>query len=517
MKKIFLSILILQLLCLHGYGQIDNVSATQSITNKIFSVDSVSNSSFEFAKQSPFNIRSLMPAQYSSIALGYKQEKGSLMLAQNAEKISNTYLKTEGSTELGTVRLWGLFSYHKTFEDSTMYNHQTRNNISAPYYFGSPINVSYERAVYNLKVLSEKNLIRNNLPMGLGADYRIGNHFSTNDPRGAISDFQFNIIGTLGYTFFKKLKLGGAYRYGYGQERFSVDYKNNSFSQIVLLPAYNNYLINGYGEAYVKNTERDFNNDQTRNGIDTYINYESNDVGKFYFSYSFVKEKQKYIRSNGQGIFNFNQYNTEKNNFNLLWLKSFNNKRLSIILNYNNIGGKDLNYIYLANNYLYNAEQIGLKTFFSVKNEANLFNYTLGINKNGEERKDGLTENDIKYNRLDLTAGFGYTRTTPKLNNWGISLTGIYSLPLNDYFFVPTVNVGEFTQRVIYYDYLYNTTSRIGGNLIADYSFLAFNQVQAGIKIGITYLSRTDIKDLSYTYQPGKDRFSSNISLNLYF
>jgi len=517
MKKIFLSILILQLFCFFSYGQGNNESAVQSLTNKIFNADSVSNTSFEFAKKSPFNIRSLMPTQYSNITLGYKQEKGSLMLAQDAGKINETYLKTEGSTQLGTVMLWGLFSYHKTFEDSTMYNHQTRNNISAPYYFGSPINVSYERAVYNLKVLTEKNLTANNLPLGLGADYRIGNHFSTNDPRGAISDFQFNITATLGYTFFNQLKLGTAYKYGYGQERFSVDYKNNSFSQIVLLPAYNNYLINGYGEAYVKNTERDFNNDQTRKGVDAYINYEANNIGKFYFSYSLVKEKQKYVRSNSSGIFNFNQYSIESNIFNLLWLKNFSNKKLSVILNYNNVNGKDLNYIYLANNYLYNAEQIGVKTIFSVKSQANLFNYVLGANKEGEERKDGLTENNLKYNRLDLIVGFGYNRTTPKLNNWGISLTGVYSLPLNDYLIVPAINVGQFTQRVIYYDYMYNTATRVGGNLTTDYSFSAFNQIQAGIKIGVSYLSRTDIKDRNYTYQPGKDRFSSNISLNLYF
>jgi hypothetical protein len=517
MKKIFLSIVALQLFCLFCYGQINDGSAVQSLTNKIFNSDSTLNNSFEFAKQSPFNIRSLMPTQYSNISVGFSYDKGTLMLAQNSAKIANTYLKTEGSTQLGSVILWGLFGYRKTFEDSTLYNHQTRNNISAPYYFGSPINVSYERAIYNLKTLAEKNLIGKNLPLGLGADYRIGNHFSTNDPRGSISDFQFDLISTIGYTFFNKLKLGIGYRYGYGQERFSVDYKNNSFSQTSLLPAYNNYLVNGYGEAYVKNIERDYNNDQIRNGLDAYINYESNNIGKFYFSYSFKKEKQKSLRSNSAGIFNFNNYNIDNNILNLLWLKNFNNKKLSVTLNYGNADGKDLNYVYLANNYLYNAEQVGIKTILSVKNQANLYNYMFSVNKNGEERKDGLTENDIKYNRLDLTGTIGYNRTTAKLNNWGISLTGIYSLPLNDYLVVPPINVGQFTQRVIYYDYLYNTSTRVGGNLIADYSFTAFNQIQAGIKVDVTYLTRTDIKSRSYTYQPGKDRFSSNISLNLYF
>ncbi|MFC4211462.1 DUF6850 family outer membrane beta-barrel protein [Pedobacter lithocola] len=300
MKKILLLAMFL-CYCFFCYSQSNSAVANQSLTSKVFNADSVSKNAFEFAKLSPFNIRKLMPLQYSNISIGFNYEKGDLMEAQNAGKIKNTYIKTEGSTKLGSVMLFGLFSYCKTFEDSTMYNHQTRNNTTAPYYFGSPINVSYERAVYNLSALAEKNLINNNLPVGFGADYRIGNHFSTNDPRGAISDFQFNLIGTLGYTFFNRLKIGAAYRYGYGQERFSVDYKNNNFSQIVLLPAYNNHLVNGYGEAYIRNTERDYNNDESRNGFDANVNFETGNFGDLYFTYSHIEEHQKYLRSSPSG------------------------------------------------------------------------------------------------------------------------------------------------------------------------------------------------------------------------
>ncbi|RNL50989.1 DUF6850 family outer membrane beta-barrel protein [Pedobacter jejuensis] len=516
MKKLSL-LIIFQCLCLFCYSQSNNENANQSLSNKVFNADSVSKNAFEFAKLSPFNIRKLIPLQYSNISVGFNYDKGELMEAQNAGKIKNTYIKTEGSTQLGSIFLYGLFSYHKTFEDSTMYNHQTRNNVSTPYYFGSPINVSYERAVYNLSALAEKNLLDKNLPIGLGADYRIGNHFSTNDPRGSVSDFQFNLIGTLGYTFFNRLKIGTAYRYGYGQERFSVDYKNNSYSQIVLLPAYNNYLINGYGEAYIKNLERDYNNDEIRNGFDAYINFESGNFGNLYFLYSHIAENQNYLRSNSSGRFNFNRYHLDKNSFNLLWLKNFRNKKLSINLNYNNSKGKDLNYIYLANNYLYNTEQIGLRNILTMQKNATRFNYTLAVNKSGEQRKDGLTGNDVEYNKLDLVGGMGFNKTFAKEKNWGIDINAIYSLPLNSSINVPEINVGQFTQRVIYYDYMFNTSTKIGGNLSADYSFPAFNQIQAGIKVGLTYLERIKMPDTNYIYLPGKDRFSSNISLNLYF
>lgn len=517
MKKLYIFCFFIQLLSFSAYSQNLDTATNLSILNKIFSADSASFSLYEFAKSSPYYLKKLMPLQYSRVIVGYNYEKGNFMPAQGASKISDAYLKTEGSTQLKSVSLWGMFSYHKIIEDSTRYNHQTRNNISSPYYFGSPLNVSYERAIYNLKALAEKNLIGDNLPLGLGADYRIGNHFSTNDPRGSISDYQFNLIATLGYTFFQKLKFGAAYRYGYGQERVNVAYKNNSFSQNTLMPAYNNYLQNGYGEAYVKNTDRDYNNDQTRSGFDTYIDYTSSNLGSFVLSYSYLKEKQKYLRSNSLGIFKYNDYNLDSDNFNLLWFKSISNKKLAINLNYTNVDGADFNYTYLANNYIYNYNQLTLKSNLTINQGKNIFNYHVSANKNGEQREDGLTGNDIKYYRIDLIAGFGYNRQLEKSNFFGFNLSGIYSIPINDSFTVTESNVGLFTRTVIYQDYLYNTSSRLGGTASFNYSLPTFKGIQTEIKLGLTYLERTKMKDFSAITNLGKNRFSSNISLNLYF
>jgi hypothetical protein len=517
MKKILLSILIVQLAYAVTYGQKIDSTLNMGLYNKTFSADSASFTGYEFAKNSPFNIGTLMPVKFSTIKLGANYARGHLMRAQDATRISQVYLQTEGSVQLKSVNLWGLFKYEKTFEDSTMYNHQTRNNISAPYYYGSPINVSYERALYNLSVMGEKKLTGKNLPIGVGVDYRIGNHFSTNDPRGTADDFQLNFIATLGYTFFDELKVGAAYRYGYGQERVNVAYKNLSLSQNTLKPEYNNYLVNGYGEAYVNNTNRTYRNDQARNGLEGYLNFTKSLIGDFYFTYSYIEEKQKFQRSTGEGFTYLDDYNLETNKVSLFWTKKIANKNLSVLANYFNTDGKDLNYIYNANNYLYNENSLSLKTNLSIKSKNNIYNVFASANKNGEQRQDGLTGNDVKYNRLDLNGGFGFTRTTTQSNIWGFSVTGIYSLPLNDYFMVPAINVGQFTQKVIYFDYIYNTSTRVGGSLTADYSFKVFNDIQAGLKASATYLNKDKVKDNNFVYTPGKDRFSSNISLNLYF
>ncbi|MGN7988555.1 DUF6850 family outer membrane beta-barrel protein [Pedobacter sp. 22226] len=518
MKKIFLLWLSTHCLCSVVFAQHIDTSATNiSLKNKLFNIDSVSFNGYEFAKNSPFNINDLMPAKYSSINLGYVYAKGTLMAAQDASKFNSMFLKTEGITKLKQLNLWGSFSYTKTFEDSTIYNHQTRNTPTAPYYFGSPINSSYERVVYNLKTLAEKNLINKNLPIGVGADYRIGNHFSTNDPRGSVNDFQLNLVGTLGYTFFDQLKIGAAYRYGYGQERFNIAYKSTSYSQVTLLPAYYNYLIEGYGEAYIKTTAMGYKDDQKRSGIDGYLNFTKSMFGDFYFTYAYLNEKQRFLDTSSEGFTYFDDFDLKTNTFSLLWLKHLKNSKFSAVVSYANTEGKDLNYVYMANNYIYNHNSLSLKTNLSVNNNNNIYNYFINTNQYEEQRKDGLTGNDVQYNRLDLHVGFGYNRIIKNNNILGFSLTGIYNIPLNNYFNIPAVNIGQFTQRVIYFDYIYNTSTRLGGSLTADYSFKVFNEIQAGLKASATYLNKEKVKDNNFTYSPGKDRFSSNISLNLYF
>jgi hypothetical protein len=518
MKKIYLyGFLFFYFTISNCFAQQIDSAAKRSLDNKRFAVDFVSIYAYEYAKKSPFYLRQFVPKQYSMITFGYRYNQGKLMQAQDAGKVQDAYLSTEGSTMLKSVSLWGMFSYHKIREDSTQYNHQTRNNSSSPYYFGSPINVSYERSIYNVKALAEKDLLHQNLPVGLGADYRIGSHFSTNDPRGSIADFQLNLVGTLGYKLFDRLKIGGAYRYGYGQERFTIAYKNNAYSQNTLIPQYNNYLINGYGEAFVKNTERNYNSNQTRNGFDAYLNYNDQPLGAFNFSYSFVKEKQQYLRSNDAGIFNYNDYKLTYSTFNLLWSKEISQRRIVVNLSYHNIDGADFDYTYLANNYVYNKNEITLVNRLTVKKNNSTYNYQLVISKNGEERKDGLTGNLMNYNNLNLTAGFGLTQQMSKSHFLGFNINGMYSFALNDKFFINDLNVGLFTKTVIFHDYNYNTSAKFGGSASIDYSMPTFGDMQTCIKIGLTYLERGNHKNLLIGQTVGNNRFYSNISLNLYF
>ncbi|QIL38482.1 hypothetical protein G7074_03840 [Pedobacter sp. HDW13] len=518
MKNTILYMLLVFSSVLTAYGQKDDTQ-TSSVKNKLFSADSTLFAAYDFAKSSPFYIKKLMPATYNNLSIGHNFEKGHLMRAQNATKINNTFLSTEGISQLKSISIWGQFSYSRTVEDSVAFAHQTLNNLANPYYYGSVKNVSYQRTIYNLKTLASKNILSDNLPIGLGANYRIGDHYSTNDPRGEINDYQLNLVSTLGYNITKKLTIGTAYRIGYGTEKTNVAYKNNSLNQGRVSPEFTNYLINGYGEPEESNTNRTIQSNQTRSGIDAYLTYDSENIGDFNFSYQTSKEKQKFDYRSNSGITKFIDFNLVSENYHLFWLKHLALNSLSADFNYQTNKGDNYLNNYLANSYLFSNNIISIKGRYTLKKNQYTHNFGLGLSKYEERKQDGVAGNDIRFNQLNYSLSYGINHQNKNNHNWGISVTGLYNQYLDSDFNVLLANEGVFTRNVIYYDYAYNTSSKFGANLTGDYSIPMFKQIQAGIKVGLNYWRRDDLKDFGrvLTSAPGKDRFSSNISLNLYF
>lgn len=518
MKNIFLTIIFA--ICAISAVCAQTVDTTNSsLKNKAFAIDSAHYAAYQFAKTSPFFIKKLMPTKFNNLSLGQYFEKGHLMKAQNATKINNTSFSTEGISQIKSISLWGQFTYNRIVEDSTTFAHQTRNNLANPYYFGSVKNLNYQRTVYNLKTLISKNFLNKNLPIGLGADYRIGNHYSTNDPRGEISDYQLNLVGSIGYNITDKLSIGGAYRYGYGLERVNVAYKNTSLSQGRVIPEFTNYLINGYGEGEEYNERRNFQNNQSRNGLDAYLVFDDSQLGSFNFIYQTIKDNQKFDYRTGEGILEFIRFSLVSETYRLFWLKKNRLNILTADLKYEQNYGDNFLNAYLANSYLYKNSNLTVNGKYTLIDNQFTHNFGIGLSKYEERKQDGVAGNDVRFNQLNYSLSYGFNHRNNKNHNWSLNVTGMYNQFLDADFNVLLANEGVFTRNVIYYDYAFNTTSKFGGNFSAEYSLPMFNQIMTGIKIGASYWRRDELRDFgrSLSNAPGKDRFSSNISLNLYF
>ena len=498
--------------------QTDSVST--AISNRNYAADSAAKYMYNLAEKYDYLASTIIPVNYNTITVGHHISSGDLIPSQSATRIQDSYLTTAGSALLGDVSLWGLFSYHKIREDSTRWAQQSRNNPTAAYYYGSPAFISYSRSIYHFKGTAERNMIRDNLPISVGIDYRIGDHYATNDPRGAVSDYQFNLFASAGYKLTERLKAGIVGRYGYGQERVSVGYKREEYFQSSVYPDYINYQVTGYGRIEPKNKDRNYRNDQKRYGFDAYLILSTPALGQIIANASLIEEKQKfrYVASGSPLIIPFNDYDLSKITGDIAWNKRFGNTNFLVAVNYLNTEGNDFAYAgIMANTYFYNRNDTRLKIAMSKEGRIK-FNYQLGLSRTSEERQDGLNANKVVYDNLILDGGAGFL-VQNKSQSWGLNLSGVYSMPTNDVFIVPTSNEQLFTRGVIYHDYLLYTSSYAGGGLDLSYSFSGYKQIQTGIRTSINYthiLDRNTI-DRNLISIPGDDRLSVNLSLNLYF
>lgn len=503
-----------------GVLKAQDSTANISMRNRFIAADSAAQSLIDYAGKHGLFIGQLIPAGFNTLTIGHQLSNGNYIPIQDAGRINKTYLHTAGKAMLNDIALWGTFTYHKIREDSTRWAQQTRNNPSAPFYYGSPAKISYNRTVYEFKAVAEKNMLSKNLPLALGIDYRIGDHYATNDPRGSVSDYQFNLNGSIGYHLSKNFMTGITLRYGYGQERVAVNYKNRNYVGNVAYPDYVNYKINGYGEPRTQLNSRKYQNGQVRYGFEGYLSYQHATLGDFILDAAYQNEMQRFRRryedSPGSDFFNNYQLNTY--NFDLIWKKKLQQSLLVLIFNYQNTDGSDYNYATFSNNYLYNQNQLSAKAVWSTYGKIR-FNYLIELLKNGEERQDGANGNKVSYNRYGINAGFGAIKTWTNQHNLGINLQATYSGGINDQLIIPNKSPQLFTDMVIYHDYLYHTSTFFGGSLSADYNFPAYKKIQTGIRLGFSYTDALDFKTLvpQPLSTPGNHRFVTNLSLNFYF
>ncbi|RZK26505.1 MAG: hypothetical protein EOO43_02605 [Flavobacterium sp.] len=358
MKKNQITFILLIGIITNSFAQKEMAIKDNLQQKQLFFVDSTNLARFNFARLSPLFIQDLMPKQISRIGIAYQREQGGFVEAQGSTKTNTAHLRSDGVTELKGIRLYGSFDYRKVFEDSTRFAHQTRNNTTTPYYYGSPVNNHYERAIYDFKVLGARNFLADRLTAGIGLEYKVADHFANNDPRGAVNEYQLNTKASLSYNITNKISFGAGYILGYGQEKITVGYKNPIYYESLTSPRHVNYLVNGYGEPTPKTSNRNYNNFQDRSGFEGVFSVKNTKIGSFYLHGSLIDEKQIYDYRTSAEITDMAYFDLSKTTFDLLWTKTVAKGNLTTNLSYQNLAGEDFNLVYFAKNYVYSANEL---------------------------------------------------------------------------------------------------------------------------------------------------------------
>lgn len=499
------------------FAQKDSIALKQ---DKYLSyTDSIQQQAFRFSKNNPLLITNLMPNQISAISLGHQYEKGNFILAQGSTKTNTIFLNTEGTTVLGKIKLYGSFAYKKIFEDSTRFAHQTRNNPSTPYYYGSPTYNHYERTKYDFKALANRNFWNDRLTFGLLLDYHVADHFSNNDPRGSIKEYQLDTKALLGYNFTKNIQVGLGYHIGYGQEGVNIGYRNRNYYETLNYPAYVNYVINGYGEPVPKVTIRKYDDRMQRTGIDFSLALNNMAFGSLFLKTNVSNEAQAYDYRESTGFYDLAQYDLRKIAASLLWTKKVNSGKWNILAEIEQWDGEDFNVNFKAKNYVYTQNKVDLSVAYALSKTEYQHQFSAAIQQLGEERIDGVTGNRVYIK--NLSSEISYALIKKLKNNHFISgdFSANYRFSPEDEFNVGTAVESYFTRTVIFHDYLYHTASSLGGSVGISYAFPFLKTFQGAVRLKSAYLQKQDLKSLNRTLTsiPGNDRFFNNLSLNLYF
>ena len=190
-------------------------------------------------------------------------------------------------------------------------------------------------------------------------------------------------------------------------------------------------------------------------------------------------------------------------------------------LNYENKAGEDYNKELAGKNYTYNSEVYGAKATLTLNPGQQLtHNFHLGLQQEGEERKDGNNAIHVAYERANLVTGWGINKQINTKHSFGAALSAAYRFKTNSTFSVPLENENIFYKHVIYPDYQYNTSDHYSIGFNADYTFPSYKGILTAVKAGITYTERSgayaDLQRTLYN-QAGNNRYASNLSINLYF
>ncbi len=422
-----------------------------------------------FAIDNPMWLHESVEARYTQLHTQYGFAQGDYRQAQDAEKWRSTNVNSEGSITLKDVRLWGRFAYNRTLEDSTRFGHQTRQNPSAPFYFASYGNNHYVRTNYSIQARGQRYFGRWSVFGGL--DYRIGDHFSNNDPRGSIDVIQVN--GQIGISrkLYDNVEIGLEARYGYGQESFEVGFKNENYVQSPAVTPFLNYAVIGYGwqtNDWLLARGLHYQNDMKRYGSQVYLSW-STDVGRFYSTAFYKKENHLYqqVLRNESRKNVLNEYAIDHVGAELLWNLHRERNTYLVELRSAMSSGKD-RVVFMANginNLVYKYDTHSAKLAFTRDDRKWQFHYEGYAGLISETRQDGGSGTRLDYTRLSASLSSMATYITSKNQHIHLSVAGLLGRSLRTNWSVPEINENMFHRYVYFHDLSYFQANTMGTRL----------------------------------------------------
>lgn len=454
----------------------------------------------------------------SSIGLIYNLQDGSFREAQQAAQTRKASFSAEGISSIDRFKLYGHFSFTKTWQDSLAFSQKGIEEAYSPYYYIAGKAGNFQRQTYVGGGIVSYQLVKDKLFLGTGIDYLYHTSARAVDPRSSVTTYRLKFNPTVTYKL-NQHAFGLGVELGYGDESISIHYKNDDYKGGLLYPDRISNLNFGYGT--LETSQASFTRKNKYSGLN--MNYAIHSQSWNFTSkiaYQISNEENRYPRE-ALTDQTFGIYQVESLSAQFLLNKSIGKTLNQFQLTIRQDNGDDHLIRAAARNYTYAGSDVnfGYSNYHLTKNNVGV-EWMAKLAYRENYQRDAGADHTIRYHyvRPNLGAAFYWKRPNKDLLVTAFGLGA--RLPLANEIRVPLTQVNDFTQGVAYPDYLY-WASKVGeARLKLTYSTnTIFHKFRTGVSLNAAYLHRLALPayDFVPTSVPGKQHLDINCSLNLYF
>ncbi len=450
----------------------------------------------------------------SVLELGYHYEGGHYRTAQQAEKTSEAAFKTEGISTLNRFKLYGYFSFTKTWQDSLALSQKGIENEYQPYYHFSVKAGPFERQTYTGGGLISYELIKDKFFIGTGIDYLYNRSDRSIDPRSTVITYNLKFDPQITYKT-KYGNFGLTFHVGYGDESVAIKYKNSR-----ALGDRISYI--NYGFGYSEPSQNNFNRKLNNNGLA--LNY----AGSFNHwtintavDYKVENEDNRYPKNNSASNLTFGIYQLETYSFKLLLNKKGTSYDHQFYVLAQQENGDDNLIEKQSRNYTYNSTAVNLLySFLTHKNAQPSTLWFAKLNYKDVAVRDASVDNNLSYSYLNPYLGNTIFWKYNKSNIFTTEFAIGARLPLNSNVYVPDTQIKVFTQGVVFPNYMYYSSTAAEIQFKANYSTdKILKNFKTGFTLKSSYVQRikSSTQKFNTAFTPDKNFLGLDLGLNLYF
>ncbi|RZK81746.1 MAG: hypothetical protein EOO92_04315 [Pedobacter sp.] len=425
--------------------------------------------------------------------------------------------ETEGVNQLKRFKLYGHFSFQRTWDDSLAFNLRGLKNSDQPAYLLAGKAGNYERQTYIGGGIISYELLKDKAYLSTGVDYLYNESAGDVDPRALVTTYR--IIFNPEFTYkIKKQVIGVGVNIGYGTENILFNIKNSDFEGTTY-PERIPYLNFGYGN--IDPSQGDFNRRSKYTGLT--LNYAGN-VGKLALntkmSYNVSFDDNYYPLDKSIKYNSFQTFQMESLKLDILIGKKGETIDQQILINFNKDSGSDELVQAGARNYIFNRVDFSSSYNLLIKR----------YNRRGMEWISNLAYQSVLRRDAASNQSLSYNYFKPRIGHiqyWQGKNNDRLAVGANIFARLPTQTIVVkasqetiFTTGVVYPDYLYWTSKAIGTDFKIDFiSNHIIKNFRTGINLSSSYMRSLSYTDTNFntTFVPSKDFFGINIGLKLFF